>query len=260
MNLTLLSQLKFYSFELRFKLHVCSTTFTEADIRIELIGDPESTTYVSANVKGEYIAGPFVHSSGFRVIPELPGYTFKPLADDPYSFTVHQLAKIDVQIQTVTAGASTPLSAVLLSLSGPNAYRQNKMTDSNGAIVFGDLQAGQYYLKALLKEFRFEPSAVNIDLHEQETKTIKLKATRESFSLYGQLTTLSGELLSNVLVSAKGKGNCSEYGEEGTSDDHGNFRIWALKSYVSATQVLCLVYYNIYRYLICHLYFSAPMK
>lgn len=212
--------------------------FTEADIRIELIGDPEATTYVSSNVAGEYVAGPFVHASGFRVLPELPGYTFKPLADDPYSFTVHQLAKIHVQIQTSSGGTPVPLASVLLSLSGPNAYRQNKITDSNGEIVFGDLQAGQYYLKALLKEFSFEPSAVNIDLKDQETKAITLKANRESFSLYGQLTTLSGELLSNVLVSAKGSGNCSEYGEEGTSDEHGNFRIWALKSFVSIITVI----------------------
>lgn len=204
-----------------------------ADIRIELIGDPDSTTYVSSDASGKYIAGPFVHSSGFRVIPELPGYTFKPLPEDPFSFSVLQLAKIQVQIQTSLGGVPTPLPSVLLSLSGPNAYRQNKITDNNGEITFGDLQAGQYYLKALLKEFRFEPSAVNVDLKETETKTLKLVANRESFSLYGQLTTLSGELLSNVLVSAKGVGNCSEYGEEGTSDEHGNFRIWALKSYVS---------------------------
>lgn len=36
----------------------------------------------------------------------------------------------------------------------------------------------------------------------------------------------------NLLVHAKGVGNCSEYGEEGVSDEMGNFRIWALKSYV----------------------------
>lgn len=205
--------------------------FSEADIRIDLIGDPDATTYVSSNAAGEYIAGPFVHSSGFKVIPELPGYTFKPQPDDPYSFSVHQLAKIQVKILTSVGGS--PLPSVLLSVSGPNGYRQNKVTDANGEITFGDLQHGQYYLKALLKEFRFEPSAVNIDLKEQETKSVSLKANRESFSLYGQLTTLSGELLPNILVSAKGVGNCSEYGEEGTSDEHGNFRIWALKSYVS---------------------------
>ncbi|CAL8114222.1 unnamed protein product [Orchesella dallaii] len=203
----------------------------EADIRIELIGDPDATTYVTSNTAGEYIAGPFIHSSGFRALPELPGYTFKPLPDNPYSFTVHQLAKIQVKVQTSVGTSSSPLSSVLLSLSGPNTYRQNKVTDSNGEIVFGDLQAGQYYLKALLKEFSFEPSAVNIDLKEQETNTVNLKANRESFSLYGQLTTLSGELLPNILVSAKGIGNCTEYAEDGTSDDQGNFRIWALKSY-----------------------------
>jgi len=35
----------------------------------------------------------------------------------------------------------------------------------------------------------------------------------------------------DLLVTAKGVGNCSEYGEEASSDKFGNFRIWALKSY-----------------------------
>ena len=58
------------------------------------------------------------------------------------------------------------------------------------------------------------------------------RAKKESFSLYGQLFCLNGELVPNLLISAKGTGNCSEYGEEGLSDESGNFRIWALKSSV----------------------------
>jgi len=211
-----------------------SLTISEGvEIRIDLVGDPDSTTYVTSDAQGEYIAGPFVHPSGFKVTPELPGYTFKPLEKDAYSFTVYQLAKIEVKVET---GKESPesVSSVLLSISGPNSYRQNKITDEKGEMLFGDLQPGQYYLKALLKEFQFQPSAINIDLKEQESKKIVLKAIRESFSLYGQLSSLSGELMPNLLVSARGVGNCSEYGEEGSSDEMGNFRIWALKSYVRA--------------------------
>jgi len=191
------------------------------------VGDPDATTYVTSNAEGEYIAGPFVHPSGFKITPEMTGYTFKELSNDSYSFTVHQLAKIQVKVES----GAEPLPSVLLSLSGPNTYRQNKITDAKGEMTFGELQPGQYYLKALLKEFQFEPSSTHIDLNEQETKQFTLKARRESFSLYGQLSSLGGELVPNLLVSATGLGNCSEYGEEGTSDDNGNFRIWALKSY-----------------------------
>jgi len=209
------------------------------DIKIDLIGDPDSTIYVTSNNLGEYIAGPFVHPSGFKATPELAGYIFKPLENDPFSFTVSQLPKIQVKIQT--GSENIPVPSVLLSLSGPNSYRQNKITNDNGEMTFGDLHPGQYYLKALLKEFQFQPSSINIDLKEQETKTIILQAIRESFSLYGQLSSLSGELMPNLLVAAKGVGNCSEYGEEGSSDEMGNFRIWALKSYVSSRV------FNLYR-------------
>jgi hypothetical protein len=196
-----------------------------------LIGDPDSTIFVTSNAEGEYIAGPFVHPSGFKVTPELSGYIFKPLDNDPYSFVVGQLPKIQVKVQSEKD--QTPIPSVLLSLSGPNSYRQNKITDENGEMTFGELHPGQYYLKALLKEFQFQPSSINVDLKEQETKKIVLKSIRESFSLYGQLSSLSGELMPNLLVAARGVGNCSEYGEEGTSDEMGNFRIWALKSFVS---------------------------
>lgn len=49
------------------------------------------------------------------------------------------------------------------------------MTDSNGEMIFGDLHPGPYYLKALLKEFQFEPSAIQIDLKEQESLEFKIK-------------------------------------------------------------------------------------
>lgn len=163
----------------------------------------------------------------------MSGYTFKPLDSDPFSFTVFQMARIQVKVETQKDTDADALSGVLLSISGPSSYRQNRVTDEKGEMTFTELQPGQYYLKAFKQEFQFEPSAFNIDLKEQESKKITLKAIRESFSLYGQLTSLSGELMPNLLVSAKGVGNCSEYGEEGTSDEVGNFRIWALKSYVS---------------------------
>ncbi|CAG7829680.1 unnamed protein product [Allacma fusca] len=200
----------------------------DVHIRVDLLGDTSEPIYVTSDAKGEYIAGPFIHSSGFQVTPSKPGYTFKQLPGDEFSFSVHQLAKIQVKVAQDTPGEA--LSNVLLSLSGPNAYRQNRYTDSNGEMTFTDLQAGQYYLKALLKEFRFEPSAVNIQLQEQETKLLTVTAIRESFSLYGQLFSLNGDLMPNLFISAKGTGSCSEYGEEGISDEYGNFRIWALKS------------------------------
>jgi hypothetical protein len=196
-----------------------------------LVGDPDSTLVVTSNAQGEYIAGPFVHPSGFKVTPQKNGYIFKPKENDPYSFTVYQLAKIRVRVESAEEES---LGGVLLSLSGPNSYRQNRVTDPGGEIgmEFGELQPGTYYLKALLKEFQFQPSALNIELKEQESKQVVLKAIRESFSLYGALTSLSGELMPHLLVSAIGQGNCSEYSEEGTSNDVGHFRIWALKSYV----------------------------
>jgi len=50
--------------------------------------------------------------------------------------------------------------------------RQNKVTDAEGEMTFENLEPGDYYLKALLKEFQFQPSAMNIELKEEETKEV----------------------------------------------------------------------------------------
>lgn len=143
------------------------------EIEIVLLGDPDSTTYVTSDANGKYIAGPFIHNHGFEVKPRMSGYTFKPFEKDPYSFNVLQWAKIHVNIQDINSKAS--IANVLLSLSGPNGYRQNRITNAEGELIFDDLQPGQYYLKALLKEFSFEPGALHIDLQEQENKKVILK-------------------------------------------------------------------------------------
>jgi hypothetical protein len=144
------------------------------EIEIQIVGDPDSVTYVTSDSDGKYIAGPFIHNEvQFVVRPSRSGYSFQPLEKDPFSFRVLQLAKIQVNVQEVTSKAS--VSNVLLTLSGPNAYRQNRMTNSEGELIFEELQPGQYYLKALLKEFSFQPGALHIELAEQESKKLTLR-------------------------------------------------------------------------------------
>jgi len=82
------------------------------------------------------------------VTPKMSGYTFKSFGDG-YSFNALQWAKIQVSVEEILN--ASPVSSVLLSLSGPNGYRQNKVTDAKGEMVFGDLHPGTYFLKALLK-------------------------------------------------------------------------------------------------------------
>ena len=51
-----------------------------------------------------------------------------------------------------------PLQGVLLSLSG-GKFRSNNLTQASGSLVFTGLGADQYYLRALMKEYKFEPGS-----------------------------------------------------------------------------------------------------
>lgn len=54
-----------------------------------------------------------------------------------------------------------------------------------------------------------------------------------AFSAYGKVTSLNGEPEEQMVVYARGIGNCSEYTEETTSEQNGNFRIRGLRPYCS---------------------------
>ena len=58
----------------------------------------------------------------------------------------------------VVDDADTPLQGVLLSLSG-GRFRSNNLTNTEGIMVFSSLGPDQYFLRALMKEYKFVPGS-----------------------------------------------------------------------------------------------------
>ncbi len=60
-----------------------------------------------------------------------------------------------VEVIVTVEGSGEPLGGVLVSLSG-ESYRSNQVTDAvTGRYTFSALHSGQYFLRALLKEYKF---------------------------------------------------------------------------------------------------------
>lgn len=97
-------------------------------------------------------------------------------------------------------------------------------------------EIADYYLKPVLKEYTFNPASISLDLNEGERKNLEFEATRVSFSVFGQVKTLNGNLAKQVTVEAIGPQvyqfhphpNPQGLYEETKSESTGSFRLRGL--------------------------------
>eukprot|EP00271_Cylindrocystis_brebissonii_P022943 TRINITY_DN908_c0_g2_i1.p1 TRINITY_DN908_c0_g2~~TRINITY_DN908_c0_g2_i1.p1 ORF type:complete len:904 (-),score=223.07 TRINITY_DN908_c0_g2_i1:598-3060(-) len=173
--------------------------------------------------EGLYVAGPLYDDATYSVKAHKEGYEIRPL--DSLSFEAQRLAHIRVSILP-GLGAETPLPSVLLSLSGDNGYRQNLPTPPGDGLLFQGLFPGSFYLRPLLKEYSFEPSAAAIDLEAGEAKEVTFEAQRVAFSVVGRISSLAGQAEEGVPVEARSLEG-GRY-ETAVSDSRGLYRLRGL--------------------------------
>ncbi|KAI7745608.1 hypothetical protein M8C21_033454 [Ambrosia artemisiifolia] len=159
------------------------------------------------------------------VSPPLPdsGYHVKELG--PNSFSCQKLGQISVRIHSKES-ANDLFPAVLLSLSGEDGYRNNSISAAGGTFVFDNLFPGSFYLRPLLKEYAFSPSAQAVELGSGESTEIVFHATRVAYSAMGVVTLLSG--LPKEGVSVEARSETKGYYEETITDSSGNYRLRGL--------------------------------
>ncbi|GLH02259.1 Nodal modulator 1 [Gryllus bimaculatus] len=174
---------------------------------------------------GKYKFDPLPGGVEYEVIAEKDGYVFSG-PDSKNIMQAHKLAEIVVEI--LDKANSKPLQGVLLSLSGGESFRQNSQTGADGKRTFSYLSPGEYYLRPMLKEYRFEPNSKMITVEEGATVNVQLQGLQVAFSAYGMVTSLNGEPQSGVVVEAVGEGPCQQYQEESSTEANGQFRIRGL--------------------------------
>ena len=120
------------------------------------------------------------------------------------------------------------MNGVLISISGPNHFRNNSLTNEDGKLYLGSLAEGQYYAQAFRKEYSFEPRNLLVPLNSGESAAIKFIGKRVAYSCYGSIASLNGEPEQEVSVVARSL-DCSDApGEEASTDVEGNFRLLGL--------------------------------
>ncbi|KAF7383822.1 hypothetical protein HZH68_014579 [Vespula germanica] len=176
--------------------------------------------------EGIYSVGPLDGRIEYSVTAEKEGFVITGPNNNGI-FLARKLAEIIVQVYD-QADNST-LQGVLLSLSGGQNYRKNSMTSDDGKLIFNSLSPGEYYLRPMMKEYRFEPPSKMINVAEGATVMVNLFGNRVAFSAYGSVTSLNGESEAGLLVEAQGQADCSNLQEEATTEENGTFRIRGLQ-------------------------------
>ncbi|XP_065202501.1 BOS complex subunit NOMO3 [Planococcus citri] len=198
------------------------------DVRISILDESdEIIVSMFTDQEGKYKFMPLHSDHRYRVIGEKEGYILTgPLENGV--FKAHKLA--DVQV-TLVDDDNKPLQGVLLSLSGGENYRQTSQSNVNGKITFLSLKPSEYYLRPMLKEYKFSPPSKVVKIKEGESVPVTFKGHRVLYSAFGNVASLNRISENNVVLEAVGKpeGECVQHQEEGTTDESGNYRIRGLQ-------------------------------
>ena len=121
-----------------------------------------------------------------------------------------------------------PVSTALLSLSS-DGFNSNQATRADGSLVFGQLFPGDYFLQAQLKEYRFEQPTQTVSIPEGSAVELTLRCTRVAFSVFGRVTTITGQPQSKLRVIAVADKAASKHKEVAFTDAQGAFRVRGLR-------------------------------
>ncbi|XP_017985122.1 PREDICTED: nodal modulator 1 isoform X1 [Theobroma cacao] len=172
---------------------------------------------------GSFFAGPLYDDITYDIKASKPGFHLKQVG--PYAFSCQKLSQISVKIYSKD-DANEPIPPLLLSLSGDDGYRNNSISGTGGIFVFENLFPGSFYLRPLLKEYAFSPSAQAIELGSGESREVVFHATRVAYSAMGSVTLLSGQPKEGVSIEARSESK--GYYEETVTDSSGRYRLRGL--------------------------------
>jgi len=171
---------------------------------------------------GKYSIGP-LDDKTYKLRAEKTNFQFKTEGSD-----FRSVRMCEVRLEAVDESGSK-LAGVMLSMSGEGGFRHNNKTGEDGSYTFSGMVAGDYFVRAMLKEFQFSPVSQSLTIEEGTNPTVSVKAKRVAFSAFGTVTLLDGNPEKNCAVQALALDGTGTV-EEGTSDVEGTFRIRGLKA------------------------------
>jgi hypothetical protein len=144
----------------------------------------ELVTTTLTDTKGKYKIGPLYNENNYEIKATRDGYKIVPDSKNQYNFNAEKLSFLRVKIVDTN---KKPLSSVFISLSSADrGFRINNNTNQDGYFDFLELYSGEYYIKPLYKEYKFEPAQKLVKILGGQHYEEVLVAHRIAFSIYGK--------------------------------------------------------------------------
>ena len=148
---------------------------------VDVIGsndnNPTEVVKVKTDKSGHFKFGPISKETKFSITVEKEGYKFTELKNN-----VFQSIKLsELRVNFIDSETKQPLGEVLASISGVGNYRSNKVIGETGTQNYIDLRPGEYYIVAVLQEYKFENSPQKIVVKEGEVVTATLEGKRFAY-------------------------------------------------------------------------------
>ena len=140
--------------------------------------------------------GPLSEVDSYDISVQADVYLFVDQGNGNFSAVL--LGTTDV---CVADGQGIAVDSVLVSLSG-HGLRNNCQTNEHGHCRFRNLFPDQYYVYPLLKEYEFTPTSLNVDVNEGQGVGRHFVAVRNAYSVFGSVTSLSGDPVAGVVLHA----------------------------------------------------------
>ena len=173
---------------------------------------------------GKYNIGPLYDTEVYEIIMTKEGYNIFRHSSKKGVFIAEILSYLTIKF--IDEDTGKPIPSVLVAVSSGRTYKNSSYSDDNGVVQFYDLYSGKYYLRPLLKEFKFDTLTLDVKEGERTERTIKAK--RIAFSVYGSVTLINSDPVSNIVVQAQS--TTSQHVEEAITDKSGEYRIRGLHS------------------------------
>lgn len=198
-------------------------------VKIVVRAQDQSEATTESDARGTFRVGPLDPQAQYDVEATKAGYVLKPTGILGH-FEAFKFAEVEVEVEE--GGLSLP--GVLVSLSGGVDYRNHSRTGEDGKLRFPNLSPGNYFLRPIMKEYRFTPSSKMVTVAEGATVQVQVRAERIAFSCLGSVTSITGEAEAGVALEAQGTAEegsstaCSTSQEEALSEVDGSFRLRGL--------------------------------
>lgn len=200
----------------------------KAVVKAVLKKDKDVVIEAISNKDGAFKIGPVKRVEDYDITATLDGFKFTPTST-PGHFQSVKLSQLSIKV--VDEVTNAPLDGVLLSLVGGKGagsdYRSNNVLDETAHKNYVALAPGEYFVRAILQEYKFSPSTSTIVVKEGQHENVVLKGKRVSFSAYGKMREMSGDAMKDVIIEALSEG-CDLHQSEATTKEDGTYRIRGL--------------------------------